>query len=117
MFSPGDVVVLEFPDVLGPKRRLTVVLSTDLYQSVRPDIIVGLITSQVVSAVGPTDYALQDWAVAGLRVPSAFRSFLATIPINRDVAFIGRFSERDWAGVQVRLALSLSFAAPPPPPP
>ncbi len=35
----------------------------------------GLITSQTA-----TDYVLQDWSQAGLRVPSVFRSFFATLP-------------------------------------
>ena len=79
MFNPGDVVVIDFPGVTGVKRRPTVVVSSPRYHASRPDIVVGLITSQT-TALGPTDYVLQDWAQAGLRVPSVFRSFFATLP-------------------------------------
>ena len=61
MFSPGDVVVLDFPGVTGVKRRPTVVISSTIYHASRPDVVVGLITSQTI-VLGPTDYLLQDWA-------------------------------------------------------
>ncbi len=107
MFNPGDVVVLDFPGVTGIKRRPAVVLSSTVYHASRPDVVVGLITSQAI-ALGPTDYLLQDWAGVGLRVPSVFRSFFATLPPSTRPAFVGHLSERDWEGVCacVRLALA-----------
>src|SRR2546426_10297517 len=79
LFNPGDVVVIDFPGVTGVKRWPTVVVSSAVYHASRPDVVVGLITSQT-TALGPTDYVLQDWAQAGLRVSSVFRSFFATLP-------------------------------------
>ncbi len=67
MLEPGMIVVVDFPGVTGIKRRPAVVVSTVLYHTHRPDAIVGLLTSQVISAAGPTDYSLQDWKAAGLR--------------------------------------------------
>ena len=67
MFNPGDLVVLDFPGVMGVKRRPTVVISSPVYHASRPDVVVGLITSQT-AAPGPTDYVLQDWSQAGLRI-------------------------------------------------
>jgi mRNA interferase MazF len=46
-FNPGDLVNLDFPGVTGMKRRPAVVLSSATYHALRPDIIVGLITSQM----------------------------------------------------------------------
>ena len=100
MFEPGDVVVIDFPGVTGVKRRPTVVVSSAVYHSSRPDVIVGLITSQTIAA-GPTDYVLQDWAEAGLRVPSVFRSFFATLPPATCPHSVGHLSDRDWQGVCV----------------
>jgi PemK-like, MazF-like toxin of type II toxin-antitoxin system len=77
LFDPGDVVIIDFPGVTGIKRRPTVVISSPVYHASRPDIVVGLLTSQTI-ALGPTDYMLQGWVQAGLRVPSVFRSFFAT---------------------------------------
>jgi mRNA interferase MazF len=98
LFNAGDVVTIDFPGVTGVKRRPAVVLSSAIYHAARPDLVVGLITSRSVAA-GPTDCALQDWSAAGLRLPSTFRSFFATLPPSAHPAGVGRLSERDWTQV------------------
>jgi mRNA interferase MazF len=106
-FNPGDVVTVDFPGVTGVKRRPAVVLSSEIYHSTRSDVIVGLITSQT-TALGVTDYQLQDWSTAGLRVASVFRSFIVTLPPSANLIHIGKLSDRDWKGVRecVKLALA-----------
>ncbi len=99
MAALGDIVVVDFPGVQGTKRRPAVVVSSDLYHQVRPDVIVGLLTSQVSSAIGPTDYVLQDWQSSNLRVESAFRSFFVTLPQRAITASIGRVTQRDWQSI------------------
>jgi mRNA interferase MazF len=105
--DPGDVVVIDFPGVVVVKRRPTVVVSSPVYHAARPDIVVGLITSQT-TAIGPTDYVLQDWAQAGLRVPSVFRSFFATLPSTTHPVVVGHLSDRDWQGVCGCLRIALA---------
>jgi mRNA interferase MazF len=107
MIEPGDVVTVDFPGVLGIKRRPAVVVSTDIYHTNRPDVVLGLLTTQTTGATGPTDYVLQDWFVAGLHNPSAFRVFLATLPAT-SVVKIGHLSDRDWQEIQVRLRTGLA---------
>lgn len=119
LFNPGDVVAVNFPGVTGIKRRPAVVVSSAIYHAARPDIIVGLITSQTAAAIGPTDYLLQDWAQAGLRVASAFRSFLVTLPPATNPVLVGHLSARDWRGVRACIKTSLvalDDPAPPTPP-
>jgi len=53
-YQPGDVVTVDFPGVTGVKRRPAVVLSSHEYHAIRPDIILGLITSQTKN-LGVTD--------------------------------------------------------------
>lgn len=106
-FNPGDLVTVDFPGVTGIKRRPAVVLSSATYHAIRPDTIVGLITTRT-SGLGVTDYELEDWAIAGLRVASVFRSFLVTLPPEANLVYIGRLSERDWKGV--RLCLKVAIA-------
>ena len=115
MFNPGDVVVIDFPGVIGIKRRPTVVVSSPVYHTSRPDIVVGLITSQTV-ALGPTDYMLQDWAQSGLRVPSVFRSFFATLPPSTHPVLVGHLSDRDWQGICACVRMALAPLATPEPP-
>lgn len=99
--------MLEFPGVMKAKRRPAVVVSSSAYHDARPDVVVGLITSQT-EALGPTDYVLQDWFQAGLRIPSVFRSFFATLPRTIHSTTVGHLSDRDWQGVCacVRIALA-----------
>jgi mRNA interferase MazF len=105
--NAGDVVLVDFPGVTGVKTRPAIVVSTNLYHSHRPDIIVALLTTQIAPATAPTDYVLQDWAAAGLRRPSASRAFLATVPVAGAI-HIGHLSDRDWQEVQARLKLALA---------
>jgi mRNA interferase MazF len=104
----GDVVVADFPGITGTKRRPALVVSTDVYHKARPDVILGLLTGQVAAATSPTDYRLEDWAEAGLHIPTAFRTFLITLPQVDVVVVIGHLSGRDWAAVQDRLRISIA---------
>lgn len=106
--NSGDVVVLDFPGVTGTKRRPAVIVSSAVYHKERPDIIVGLITSQTTVAVAATDYVLQDWAAANLRRASAFRAFLVTMPRVAITAHIGQLSPADWKAVRERVQIALA---------
>ncbi len=110
-FNAGDLLSVDFSGfsgVTGIKRRPAVILSSSTYHSIRPDIIVGLITSQI-KGLGITDYALQDWATSALRVASVFWSFIVTLPISTNIMRIGQLSERDREAV--RRCIKLAFAA------
>jgi len=106
-FNPGDLVTVDFPGVTGIKRRPAVVLSSATYHANRPDVIIGLITTRRTE-LGVTDYVLQDWEAAGLRVASIFRSFIVTLPPAANLIYIGQLSETDWQGVRdcVKIALA-----------
>ena len=104
----GELVIVDFPGVTGTKRRPAVVLSSALYHRERPDVILGVITSQVGSANAVTDYLLQDWGAAGLRKPSAFRAFLVTVPRSSIATHVGRLSKSDWQAVRERIQTALA---------
>lgn len=107
----GAVVTVDFPGVTGIKRRPAIVVSTQTYQSTRPDIIVGLLTSQTSGETQPSDYLLLDWKEAGLRKLSLFRTFLATLPAS-SVTVVGQLSARDWQAIQRCLRTALDTCAP-----
>src|SRR5262249_14262333 len=98
--EPGDVVILSFPGIKQTKVRPAVIVSSRMYNRVRPDIILGLVTSQIDAAVAPTDHQLQDWSQTQLTRPSAFRAFFATLPRSVVRRRVGKLSDRDWRGVQ-----------------
>lgn len=107
IFIAGDVVAADFQGVTGIKRRPAVVLSSYIYHTQRPDVLLGLITTRF-SNLGTTDYILQDWAAAGLRSASVFRSFIITAFPSANLILIGRLSDRDWNGVRACVKLALA---------
>ena len=88
-----------FPGAEVTKARPAVVLSTEEFQRYRPDVVVGIITTQVPQPMTPADCELQDWRQAGLHAPSYFRLFPVTLP-EREVRLIGRLSDGDWDAVR-----------------
>ena len=98
--SPGMVVTVYFEGAHAAKRRPALVVSTDLYHSTRPDIIVAVLTTNVSNATTPTDYVLQDWTSAGLRYPTAFRAYFECPETDEILSIIGKLSDRDWLEVQ-----------------
>jgi|SRR6185437_2151097 len=107
--NAGDVVWIDFPGVVQTKRRPAVILSSATYHSTRPDVIVGLVTSQISKATAPTDFLLQNWQAAGLRVPSAFRAFIVTLPRSNLVSTMGTLTPSDWNEVKERIRLALDL--------
>lgn len=110
--QPGDVVVADFPGVRATKRRPALVVSTDAYHQARPDAILAVLTSQVAAATQRTDHVLSDWSAAGLYRPTAYRTFLITVPRDNIMTVIGRITERDWAEIQACLRMSLATDPP-----
>jgi mRNA interferase MazF len=107
--KPGDVVWIEFPGVVQTKRRPAVVLSSATRHANRPDLIVGLVTSQMSKSTAPTDYFLQDWQAAGLRLPSAFRAFIVTLPRSAVISTMGTLTKYDWNAVIARVKLAIEL--------
>lgn len=108
MIEPGKVVLADFMGVTGVKRRPALVISTLTYHQTRPDVIIGVLTTQIASAIASSDYILQDWAAAGLHKPTAFRTFLNTVPVVA-VMEVGKVTERDWEAIQVCLRLAIAI--------
>ena len=108
MADPGDVVTVDFLGATGIKRRPAVVVSSALYHQHRPDLVLGVLTSQVSRAITPLAYVLADWASAGLRQPSAFRSYCG-MATPTAVRVIGHLSARDGEGVQACLIQAFAF--------
>lgn len=108
MLKPGDVVTVDFLGAISTKRRPSLVISSELYHTERPDVILAVLTTNLASATCSTDYVLQDWSLASLRSPTAFRAYFSTTLISKTI-FIGRLSDRDWLQVQQCLKLATGF--------
>jgi len=111
MFQRGDVVLVPFPfsNLRTTKVRPAVIVSSDLYHSAEPDLLLAAITSKVATATGPLDYILHDWQPAGLRYPSAFKPVLFTLDPRRVIYRIGALTESDMAEIDQRLRRALAL--------
>jgi hypothetical protein len=77
-----------------------------LYQSHRPDVILGLITTNPGDELGPTDCEIKEWRAAGLHAPSWFRLYLVTL-LQNDVRAVGRLTGADWQAVRQRVQIGM----------
>ena len=107
----GDVVLVPFPfsDLSATKVRPAIVISSSLYHTSEPDLILAAITSNLAAASGPLDYVINSWQAAGLRFPSAFKPVVFTLEPPRVIARIGALPASDLAEVDQRLRDALNL--------
>jgi mRNA interferase MazF len=111
VFQRGDVVLVPFPfsDLSATKVRPAVVVSSTLYHTTEPDLILAAITSKITAAIGPLDYVLGDWQAAGLRYPSAFKPVVFTLDPVRVLHRVGVLTPLDLTEVDQRLRRALEL--------
>lgn len=112
-YRRGDVIAVpyDYSDLTGGKVRPAVIVSSDTYNSARPDVVAAGISTQIGKAT-VYDHILADWNRAGLRYPSLVRGRLLTLEQSLVRHTVGRLSASDLAKVEAKLAtLLLSNAA------
>ncbi len=114
-FQRGDVVLIPFPytDLSASKTRPTVVVSSDLYHTVRSEILLAYVSSQISQANPVIDYVLADWSAAGLLKPSFVRPKVAAVEPALVVYRLGTLSAQDLSEVDrcLRRAMALAETA------
>jgi hypothetical protein len=92
----GSVVLVPFPftDQSGVKKRPAVVVSSNLYQADRRDLIILAITSQIRMPLSFGEALVADWRAAGLLKPSVFKPVLTTIRADAGPSGHGRALDR-----------------------
>ena len=106
-YQKGDLVLIPFPftNLSKTKVRPAVVLSSSLYHTTEPDLILGAITSNLAAASASVDYIIVDWRAANLRYPSAFKPLVFTLEPSSVLYKIGELSSDDLTEVEKRLRL------------
>ena len=76
-YKRGDVVLVPFPftDLSSAKQRPALVVSADALNSLRDDLLVAAITSQIPAQLGADEFAIpgHELAACGLPKPSIVR--------------------------------------------
>jgi mRNA interferase MazF len=77
----GDIVLVPFPftNQTASKQRPAVIVSSALYNSSRPDIIIMAVSSQIRTTGSYGDVWISQWQAAGLIKPSAVKPVMATL--------------------------------------
>jgi mRNA interferase MazF len=96
-YNFGDIILVPFPftDQTTTKKRPAVVVSSDAYNSDRPDIILMAVTSQMRHLGKTGEASVEDWQEAGLIKPSLIKPILTTIEKNLVLKKLGHLSEKD----------------------
>jgi mRNA interferase MazF len=103
-FSRNDVVLLPIPftDLTSRKVRPAVVIG----HGVHPD---DLFLVPISSQIQNLDLALTDWRAAGLNVPCAIKSQIATIETRLIIKSLGTLTPRDAANLEAQLRVWLGL--------
>ena len=97
ILSFGDIILVPFPftDQSSLKQRPAVVISTQSYNSQKPDVILMAITSQLRPVPSLGDVWISDWKTAGLLKPSAIKPVIATLEQSMVIRQLGTLSDAD----------------------
>jgi mRNA interferase MazF len=110
-FQRGDVVLIPFPytDLSATKTRPALVVSSERYHAVGPDLLVAYVSSQIQRADPDIDHVIVDWRGANLLKPSFVRPKLAAIEPSLVVHRVGALSVSDLIEVDRRLRRALDL--------
>jgi len=80
-FDFGDIVLVPFPFTYqaASKRRPAVIVSNLIYSTMRLDVVLMAVTSQLRADRDLLEIPIGQWQVAGLLKPSAIKPVFATL--------------------------------------
>ena len=101
----GDIILVPFPftDQSTTKKRPAVVISSEIYNTERPDLIIMAVTSQIKPARIIGEVIIKDWQEAGLLKPSAIKPVITTIEKFLVIKIMGQLKELDQKSLQESL--------------
>lgn len=106
-YSFGDVLLVPFPftDQSSIKKRPTVIISSNSYNSQKPDLIIMAITSQFNSSINFGEIVITDFAIAGLLKPSVIKPVITTIEKSLVIRKLGKLKKSDCQNLQQLIKL------------
>lgn len=110
IYERGDIVLVEFiiSSQNGSKRRPALVLSTEIYNKSRQELIIAAITSNTERKLS-SETILKDWKYAGLLYPSTVTAIIQTIKADMIRRKLGELSQHDLKTVELNLKKALGF--------
>lgn len=93
----GDILLVPFPftDQTTTKKRPSVVISSDTYNQLKPDLIIMAITSQINPDLSLGELEIIKFIEAGLLKPSIIKPVISTIDKSLVIRKLGKLLELD----------------------
>jgi mRNA interferase MazF len=93
----GDVLLVPFifTDQTTSKKRPAIVISSNDYNSARPDLIVIGVSSQINNPLLYGEMEIKEWQFAGLLKVSVVKSVITTIEKSLMIRHLGRLQNSD----------------------
>ena len=106
----GDIVLAKviFSEGEGVKRRPALVVSSDIYNEIRQEVIIAAVTSNISRSL-PGDTRIHQWEEAGLRFPSVVTGIFHTIKRGMIDKKLGTLAYEDFGLVQQNLKQALGI--------
>jgi mRNA interferase MazF len=100
-FKKGDIYLAEivFTDGTATKKRPVVIVSGKHYNEKRDEVVISLITSNVIRKIYG-DIAIKRWESAGLLYPSAVTGIITTVKKFMLEKKLGQLDKEDWLNVE-----------------
>ncbi len=110
-YSRGDIVlvIFDFADESGVKRRPAVIVSSDAYNNGRDEAIFAAVTSRT-DRVLVGDHLIADWQGAGLLFSSVATGIIRTIKQSMIAKKLGTMPRPDMQAIEDNLRLILDLS-------
>ncbi len=110
-FNSGDIILVPFPftDQSTSKKRPAVIISSQAYNTERPDLIIMAVTSQIKPTLIIGEVIIQEWKDAGLLKPSAIKPVITTIEKKLILKKMGQLKNDDLAALQKSIHVILEL--------
>lgn len=97
IYEFGDIVLVPFPftDQSSTKKRPTVVVSSRQYNSVRADLVLIAVTSQINLPLLFSEVEITGWQSAGLVKASIIKPVITTLEKRLVIRQLGRLQDSD----------------------
>lgn len=109
-YNRGDTVLVNFifSDESGVKRRPAVIVSSDVYNKGRDEVIIAAITSKT-DRILAGDHPLINWQSAGLLFPSVATGIIRTIKQSMIDRKLGSMASQDMEAIDSKLRVTFDF--------
>ncbi|HBB98499.1 MAG TPA: type II toxin-antitoxin system PemK/MazF family toxin [Blastocatellia bacterium] len=96
-YSFGDVVLVPFPftDQTTTKKRPAVVVSSNGYNTARPDVVLMAVTGHLSTLPRIGEVVITEWKEAGLLKASTIKPILTTIEKPLIIRTLGQLKQPD----------------------